>query len=240
MAVAAIAFVLAGTAKGALGIGLPPIAIGIMTLALPVSDALALLLLPTLLTNMAQAFWGRRFFPVLRRFAGMGAASVVGVLGAGMLLGKLGSPTMIGWMGVLLVLYAALALFAWRPVMPVDAELWAGPVIGFLSGVVTGITGMAAVPFLPYMQSLQISRDDLVQALGIMFTLLMAALAVALVQQNIFTAANGLGSAVALAPTFAGVWLGQRLRRAASPELFRKIFLYGLLALGLNMMLSLR
>ena len=39
----------------------------------------------------------------------------------------------------------------------------------------------------------------------------------------------------AIVPTFIGVWIGQRVRHAASPETFRKIFLYGMLALGLHM-----
>lgn len=235
MLVVAGAFIVAGIAKGTLGIGLPPIAIGLMTLAVPLGDALAILTLPTMFTNTFQAFYGRRFFPLLGRFGVMGVASVVGVIGAALMLGKLGTPGMMGWLGVLLVLYAAMALFAWRPVMPRAAEWWVNPLIGLASGAVAGLTGMAAVPFLPYMQSLQIGRDDLVQGMGIMFVFIMTALAIALIHQNIFTIANTIGSAAALAPTFLGVWIGQKLRRRTSPELFRKIFLFGLLALGLQM-----
>ena len=45
----------------------------------------------------------------------------------------------------------------------------------------------------------------------------------------------GHPAAAALAPTFLGVWIGQKLRHAASPDTFRKIFLAGMLALGLHM-----
>jgi uncharacterized membrane protein YfcA len=235
----AIAFIVAGIAKGTLGIGLPPIAIGIMTFALPLGDALAILTLPTMLTNIFQALSGGRLVPLLRRFGTMAAAAVVGVIAATVTLGKLGNSGMLGWLGLMLVLYALIALFAWRPAMPRGAEGWAGPLIGLASGGVAGVTGIAAVPFLPYMQSLQVSRNDLVQALGIIYTSIMAALAVALVHQNIFDTANMIGSVAALVPTFIGVWAGQKIRRAASPETFRKIFLYGMLALGLNMAQSL-
>jgi uncharacterized protein len=235
MLVVAGAFILAGIAKGAIGIGLPPIAIGVMTLSLPLGDALAIMTLPTMITNLWQAFSGRRFMPLLRRFGSMAAAAVIGVIGVAALLGTLGKAGMLGWMGCLLVLYALIALFAWRPVMPRAAEPWLNPLIGLASGAVAGITGMAAVPFLPYMQSLQISRDDLIQGLGILFLFIMTALAVALVRQDIFDTANTIGGVAALLPTFAGVWIGQKVRHAASPETFRKIFLYGMLALGLNM-----
>lgn len=235
MVVIAGAFIVAGIAKGAIGIGLPPIAIGLMTLALPLGDALAIMTIPTITTNIFQAFYGGRFLALLRRFGTMAAAAVVGVIAAAVTLGKLGSAGTIGWLGLLMVLYSLLALFAWRPVMPRAAEPWANPVIGLASGAVAGLTGMAAVPFLPYMQSLQITKNDLIQGLGILFLFITGALVVALVQQNIFDTANTIGGVAAIAPTFLGVWIGQKVRHAASPETFRKIFLYGMLALGLHM-----
>jgi uncharacterized membrane protein YfcA len=239
MLVIAGAFIVAGIAKGAIGIGLPPIAIGLMTLALPLGDALAIMTIPTLMTNVFQAFYGGHFVALMRRFGAMAVASAVGVIGVAVTLDKLGAPGMTGWLGLLLVLYASLALFAWRPIMPRAGEWWANPLIGLASGAVAGITGMAAVPFLPYMQSLQISRNELVQGLGIIFLFIMGALLAALVHQNIFNTANMIGGAAALAPTFLGVWIGQKLRHAASPETFRKIFLAGMLALGLHMALGL-
>ncbi len=235
MAVIAGAFIVAGIAKGAIGIGLPPIAIGLMTLALPLGDALAIMTIPTLTTNVFQALYGRQFLALLRRFGTMAVAAVIGVIAAAVFIGKLGSPGTIGWLGLVMVLYALLALFAWRPVMPRAAEPWANPLIGLATGAVTGITGMAAVPFLPYMQSLEISKNELIQGLGILFVFITAALAAALVQQNVFDTANLIGGVAAMVPTFAGVWIGQKVRRAASPETFRKIFLYGMLALGLHM-----
>ena len=69
----------------------------------------------------------------------------------------------------------------------------------------------------------------------ILFLFIISALALALVQQNIFDTANTIGGVAAIVPTFAGVWIGQKVRHAASPETFRKIFLYGMLALGLHM-----
>ena len=112
------AFIVAGIAKGAIGIGLPPIAIGLMTLALPLGDALAIMTIPTLTTNVFQALYGSQFLALLRRFGTMAAAAVIGVIAAAVFIGKLGSPGTIGWLGLVMVLYALLALFAWRPVMP--------------------------------------------------------------------------------------------------------------------------
>jgi uncharacterized membrane protein YfcA len=130
-------------------------------------------------------------------------------------------------------------LTAWRPTVSRAAERWANPLMGAASGVAAGITGVAAVPFLPYMQSLDIDRHELVQALGIMFIFIMGALTTALAIQGAFTLTNLLGGIAALAPAFAGVWLGQKARHAVSAETFRRIFLIGLFLVGLQMARSL-
>ena len=79
------------------------------------------------------------------------------------------------------------------------------------------------MPFLPYMQSLDIDRHDLVQALGIMFLFIIGALTLALALQGAFDATNLVGAILAIVPTFAGVWLGQKARQAVSAETFRRI-----------------
>ena len=233
--VVAAAFTVAGVAKGAIGMGLPPIALAVMTFAVPLEDALALMVLPVMTTNIWQAIYGQGFMRLLKRFGTMAAASVVALILVALLLGQLGSQKAIAWVGVILVLYAGLALTAWRPRVPQAAERWANPLIGAASGAVAGITGVAAVPFLPYMQSLDIDRHDLVQALGVMFLFIMGALTVALALQGAFTPTNLAGGAAAVAPTFLGVWLGQKARHAVSPETFRRIFLAGMLVVGLQM-----
>ena len=156
-----------------------------------------------------------------------------------MAFGHLGSPKAMGWVGVILVLYASLALTAWRPAVSRATERWANPLVGLASGAVAGVTGVAAVPFLPYMQSLDIDRHDLVQALGIMFLFIIGALTLALAFQGAFHSTNLIGAIAAIVPTFLGVWIGQKTRHAVSPETFRRIFLIGMFAVGLHMAHSL-
>lgn len=239
MLVIAAAFVVAGTAKGAIGMGLPPIALAVMSFAVPLEDALALMVVPSMATNVWQAIYGRDFVKLLRRFRTMAAASVAGLIFVAVAFGQLGSQKAMGWVGVILVLYATLALTAWRPRVSRATERWANPLVGLASGAVAGVTGVAAVPFLPYMQSLDIDRHDLVQALGIMFLFIIGALTVALAAQGAFDATNLAGAIAAIVPTFMGVWLGQKARNTVSPETFRRIFLFGMLAVGLHMARSL-
>jgi uncharacterized membrane protein YfcA len=235
IALIGFAFLAAGFVKGAAGMGLPPTAVALMTLALPLPDALALMTVPTLVTNLWQAFYGGHFRAMVRRFWLMGLVMAIGVLVAAHGLEGLGSPTSAGWLGVLLVMFSVMALTAWRPRVARHTEAWANPLCGFVSGMVGGVTGMAAVPFLPYMQSLELHKDELVQALGILFVTFTAAITLALWDLGAFDKGNLVGAMLAVIPTMAGVWLGQKLRFAISPEAFRRTFLVVLLALGLNL-----
>ena len=233
--VIAVAFIVAGMAKGAIGMGMPPIVIGIMTFVFPLEQSLAIMVLPAMVTNVWQAIYGGGFVRLLRRFWIMALAAMVGLSCVALSGAHLGSPRAFAWVGVLLVLYSLAALTAWRPTVSRANERWANPVIGAMSGAIVGFTGVAAMPFLPYMQSLDMDRHDLVQALGVMFLFLIGSLTLALVWQGAFRFDITISGVAAIAPTMFGVWLGQKYRHAASPETFRKIFIFGMLALGLNM-----
>jgi hypothetical protein len=235
MAVIAIAFIIAGVAKGSVGMGMPPIAIGIMSFALPVESAIALMIAPTIVTNIWQAIYGGGLKPLLRRFGTMAVTAMAGILGVGLLFASVGSPKTSAWLGVILVIYSTLALTAWRPRMPRRHEWWANPLVGLVSGCVAGTTGVAAVPFVPYMQSLELDSHELVQGLGIMFLFITGMLGVSVGLHGAFHLANGIGSLAAIAPTLLGVWIGQNARRRMSPQTFRKIFLVGMGALGLQL-----
>jgi len=229
------AFIVAGIAKGAIGMGMPPIAIGLMSFAVSLESAIAIMVVPTMVTNIWQAIYGGGLRPLMRRFGSMAATAMVGILAVGYLLSDLGSPGTAGWVGVLLVLYSLIALTPYRPRVPRRAEPWANPLIGLASGAVAGATGVAAVPFLPYMQSLDMDRHELVQALGIMFVFITGMLAVSLALHGAYHLTTSVAGIAALAPTMVGVWLGQHARRRLSAETFRRIFIFGMLGVGLQL-----
>jgi uncharacterized membrane protein YfcA len=235
MLVIAGAFIVAGIAKGAIGMGMPPIAIGLMSFAVPLESAIAIMVVPTMVTNIWQAIYGGGFRPLMRRFGTMAATAMIGILAVGYLLSDLGSSSTSGWVGVLLVLYSLIALTPYRPRVPRRAEPWANPLIGLASGAVAGSTGVAAVPFLPYMQSLDMDRHELVQALGIMFVFITGMLAVSLALHGAYHLTNSVAGIAAIAPTMVGVWLGQHARRRLSAETFRRIFIFGMLGVGLQL-----
>jgi uncharacterized membrane protein YfcA len=228
----AAAFVLAGFVKGVVGLGLPAIAMGLMSLVLLPAQAAAILIVPSLVTNVWQLWAGPDFRGLVRRLWPMLAAVCAGVwLGSGWLAGEQAGAARVA-LGFALAIYAALALADIRLPAPGRREGAAAPIVGLLTGLVTAATGVFTIPAVPYLQSLGLEKEDMIQALGLSFLVATVALGLSLAGDNVYDADLLLGSCLAVLPALAGMALGTRLRHRMPAETFRRWFLIGLLALG--------
>lgn len=232
----AITFLLAGIVKGVTGMGLPTLAMGLLGTVMPPVTAASLLIVPSFVTNVWQLFAGPSFASILRRLWLMMAGILIGTVAGARLLASDNVKWTTAGLGAALVLYAAYTLLARQLSIPTKAERWWSPAIGFLTGLVTGGTGVFVVPAVPYIQALGLSRDDLIQALGLSFTVSTIALAVGLASHGAFEVEHIAMSALAVAPALLGMWLGQLLRQRISPETFRRWFLIFLILLGLELL----
>jgi hypothetical protein len=121
--------------------------------------------------------------------------------------------------------------------VPNQVERWLSPVIGLTTGLVTGGTGVFVIPAVPYLQALGLSKDDLIQALGLSFTISTIALGVGLARGRAFHFEYIALSALAIVPSLLGMWLGTVIRGRISAAMFRRWFLCFLVLLGLELML---
>lgn len=225
-------FLLAGMVKGVIGLGLPTVSLALLTVAFDLPSAMALLLVPSFVTNLWQALAGAHTREVaLRIWPFLLMATVTVWVGAAALT-RVDLALLTALLGVLLVSYALLSLGGVRLVIPLRHESWAGPLIGSANGVLTGMTGSFVVPGVMFLQAIGLPRDRLIQAMGMLFTVSTLALGAALQQANFITAQHGLLSAGAVLPALAGMMLGQRLRARLSEQRFRTVFFIALLLLG--------
>ena len=225
-------FVLAGTVKGVIGLGLPTVCLGILTAALDLTTAMVLLVVPSFVTNLWQAMVGGNGSIILRRiwpFLLMATGTVW--LGAGALT-RLDLTVLSGLLGSLLIAYAGLNLAGVRIAIARRREVWAGPVFGTVNGVLTGMTGSFVVPGVMFLQAIGLNRDQLVQAMGMLFTASTVALALALRGNDFFTQELGTISAVGVIPATIGMVFGQRIRRRLSEQRFRQVFFIAIGLLG--------
>lgn len=231
------AYLLAGFVKGVIGMGLPTVAIGILAIVMTPAQAAAILIAPSLATNIWQALAGPYFIALLRRLAGMLIGIYVGAwLGAGILTGTNARLAAFG-LGLSLIAYALLGLSKIRFSIPRAAEIWAGPLVGVATGYIMAATGIFVIPALPYLHAIGLEKDELVQALGIHFSISTFALAAVLWSGGAFDTSLGLLSLVAIVPAVLGMMLGQRVRRRVSVDTFRFWLFVGLLVLGAQLVL---
>ncbi len=229
---ATLAFLVAGFVKGVLGLGLPTISIGLLSLVMAPAKAASLLIAPSFVTNVWQSASGPSFGRLARRLWPMLAGIVLGALaGTGLLTGSHAGQAAVG-LGLLLMLYAGLGLSSVRFVAPPSAEWWLGPLIGLLTGLATAATGVFAIPAVPYIGALGLDKDELIQALGLSFTVSTIALAAALAGGGAFQLGDVGASTAALAPVLIGLAAGGALRGRFSEKAFRRLFFVGLFLLG--------
>ncbi len=226
------AFLIAGTVKGIIGLGLPTVSLALLAVAIDLPHAMALLLVPSFITNVWQAVVGENGVAILRRLWPFLLMATVTVWLGATALTRVDLSLLSALLGVLLVVYATVSLAGLRFTITTRQELWIGPLVGSANGILTGMTGSFVVPGVLFLQAIGLSRDMLIQAMGMLFTASTLALAVALQGNDLLTIELGTLSAAALLPAIIGMVLGQRIRQRLSEHLFRRVFFISLLMLG--------
>ncbi len=232
----AAVFVLAGTVKGVVGLGLPTLAMALLALLMPPAEAAALLVMPSLVTNVWQLRPWSALGPMLRRLAPMQAGIFLGTLVGAWVLGAPAGAWARGALGAALVAYAIWGLLGPRFVVSPRSETHLGLPVGAITGLVTAATGVFVLPAVPYLQVLRFERDELLQAMGISFTVSTMALAAGLLLNASYPGTTLGTSSLMLLPALAGMQVGQWLRQKLSPVWFRKCLLTSLALLGIHMM----
>jgi uncharacterized protein len=226
-------FLLAGAVKGLVGLGLPAISIALMSLFLPLPEAIALITLPTIFTNIWQAAVGGNFRRIVRRQWPLIVPLAVVLYLTIWLIGQKGP----GWaflvLGIVLIVYSTLGLFRIRLHIHADLEKPLAPVIGVVSGFVAGLVGVPVIPLMPYLQGLDVRPSELVQTLGVVLCATSITLTASLLFFGLLDGPRATVSAAAVLPALGGMWLGQQIRSRLSVEQFRLAVFWALLLTGL-------
>lgn len=231
-------FFLAGTVKGVIGLGLPTVAMGLLGLAMFPTQAAALLIIPSTVTNVWQLVAGGHLSALLKRLWPMLLMIALGTGMGSMVLGMSSGLWMARALGAALLIYALSGLLLPTLRVAPRHEVWLGPVCGLVTGIVTAATGVFVIPAVPYLQALGLERNALVQSLGLSFTVSTLALAVGLFWNGALGREELQASLLALVPALLGMWLGQWLRQRISAQAFKRVFFIGMGALGSHLLLS--
>ena len=233
-----LVFFVAGTIKGLIGFGLPTVSIAILAAFLGLIEAMTLMLLPSLITNLFQGLVGKYLIRLIRRYWSMFIFGAVFTWLSSSLLSTGHAATFAVILGVVLTLYGISSLYSLKLPSPGSRERWISPVVGMVSGGITGITGVFLVPAVGYLQALRMERDELIQAIGLWVTVATLSLAFSLKDHDLFSNELGLLSLTAVLPALLGMWVGRILRPRLSESAFRHLFFAALMLLGVYISVS--
>src|ERR1700709_955704 len=136
----AAAFLLAGFIKGVIGMGLPTVAMGLLAVTMQPSRALAIVIVPAIVTNIWQTFVGPYLRDIMRRLWPLMAGTVIGIwLNAGLLTGPYASYGKV-FLGLMLVVYAFVGLSKFNFKVARHNEKWIGGFVGLVTGVISAAT----------------------------------------------------------------------------------------------------
>ena len=146
--------------------GLPTVAMGALGLAMPPVQAAALLVVASLVTNDWQFAAGPSTWRIVRRLASMLIFVCAGTaLGIRFLTADSSRLPSVA-LGAVLAVYGLFGLFLPRLSVPLRSERSLSPIVGVITGLLTGATGVFVVPAVPYISALGLTKDELIQACG--------------------------------------------------------------------------
>jgi uncharacterized protein len=236
--IGALSVVLGGLVKGTIGVGLPLVFIPLMSLVIPSPQAIGLMVMPVLLSNVWQAYDTgnivksvKRFFPLLLTQT---VASIVTV--------KLTLSLSVKQLNMMLAgaVILAVVVMAFKPKLSIDGrkESWTSAGIGFLSGMLGGVSTLTGPVIMTYLLALNLKKNEFVSAISVIYFFGALPLYGAMIWfDRIGVKDLGL-STLALVPMFIGLAIGKQLRGKLDEEMFRKLLFAFLIIVAIVLLLK--
>lgn len=237
IALAGCGLFIAGIVKGATGLGYASCALPFLVAGLGLKPAMAIVLLPAMATNVAVALTTGHLHETVHRFRPLYLAMIPGIAVGIALLVWISQAMAVRTLGLLIVAYVLWTLA--RPTIQLSrtAALRLQVPVGFCNGVMTGLTGSQVMPLFPYMMSLDLDTNRLVQAINLAVLMCSLVLAAGLLAAGIMTPLLLGLSILAVLPAVSGVEIGTRLRAHIPAASFRSLMLWVLLLMGVVMII---
>lgn len=236
LAISAAGLFLGGISKGALGIGLPLLAVPIMAFFMSVPEALAILTVPIFVTNVWQSFQGGNLRAVTQRFWPLAIMLAVGIGIGAQALTLLNEKIFYLIMGLVILLQPALRLT--KPGLRISprTQKYVGPPLALVSGVIGGMTGFFGPLMMVYLATLGLQKDQFTATVSMLFVLASLSLGLFLAHLGLMGSADLTLSAFALLPAIIGIYLGQKIRSRISHKQFEKSLTVAFLFIGIGLL----
>lgn len=235
IAIFVFSFAIAGIVKGVIGLGLPTIAMGLLSFRMAPAQAAAILLIPALLTNVWQIYRGPALSSVLQRIWLMLLFTIAGTMLSASVITSTNTKITIAILGSVLITYSIAGFFGQRFPVQRAHEAPLGVLVGLTTGILNGATGVFVFPGLPYLQGLEMKKDLFIQAIATSALVSTVALGAGLGLNGALSIDVVGPSIIATCTALAGMTAGRTVRSKLSLLAFQRCVFVGLLAMGVSM-----
>jgi len=230
----ALGLLAGSTVKGVAGIGLPLVAVPILTVLVNLRTAVTMTTVPIIASNFVQSFQGGRFPHLSRRFWTLLAPLFVAIFGSTRLLVVLPERILDLVIGVAIISVPLILHFVPHiRVMPAH-ERWANPLIGICSGLLGGISTFYGPPLMLYVFGMRLPKDEFIPTISLMYTVASFGMLLGIYVNRVATVPEIGVSFLMLIPTAIGMWLGRYVRVQLSERRFQHIVVAIYVATGLT------
>jgi uncharacterized membrane protein YfcA len=219
-------FLLGGIVKGTIGVGLPTITLVLLSFLFDIKDSISFILIPIIFSNLIQLMDGKNLLSILKQTKYFLFSSI------------LDSKIILLILAFLLISNSLLVLANKIITLKHYNSFWMQSFIGSLNGLATGLSSIYTMPMIFLIQSLKFEKDKLIQFMGLTFFLY------SIVQITLFTSFDMMNekallfSSFACVPILLGLFIGRFLRKIVSEKLFKTLFNYMLLIMGLVILIK--
>ena len=224
------AFFFAGIIKGFLGIGLPPAAMVMLTLVIETPNAISLLTLPIIFTNLFQYLGCKSRAEIAKRYWLFGVSIMASIFFTSLFIMSFPKSIISVTIGFAMISFSLSQMFGAKISFGISS-IW-HLVVGLLAGVLGGLSSIWSPPIAMYLLARNVSKAEFIGATGFLFLAGSVPLAVGLAFAGVLTIDKIIHSLMGLIVVLAGFWVGGWLRGHLQQESFRRIVLWAFLIMG--------
>lgn len=229
-------FLFSGIIKGFLGLGLPAAGMALLTLIFEPTEAIVLLLLPIIVTNIYQFSRSQDRFQTARRYKVFALAIMISIFVTAWHITAFPTEILTIVIGVAMIAFASQWLFGLSFSIGPGVSWQLGA--GVISGILGGLSSIWSPPVVMYLMARKTPKEGFIAATGFLFLVGSVPLAVGLFMSGVLTMVAVIKSLLGLGAALIGFRIGEMLRAHISQDMFRKAVLIAFMIMGARLVFN--
>lgn len=226
-------FIISGVIKGFLGIGMPTAAMGFLTLVFDPIEAIALLIIPIVITNFLQFKNSKYRYETMINYWVLAMSLVISALLTSLFITKISTSFLTLSIGIAMLMMSLNELFGFSVRISGSAKIQF--IVGALSGFLGGMSSIFSPLVTMFLIAKGVDKERFISATGFLFLLGGLFLLFGLVINKVLEYYLILKSAYGLIFILCGFKIGEFLRKKVNSIFFQKaiLIMFGMMGVRL-------